>query len=45
VLGVAMGALAALWGWHFVRNIATAPPQVDLKTRRGWRDINRFRRR
>lgn len=45
VLGVAMGALAALWGWHFVRNIATAPPEVDLKTRRGWRDINRFRRR
>lgn len=44
-LGVVMGALAALWGWHFVRNIGTAPPSIDLKTRRGWRDINRFRRR
>ena len=45
VLAVLVGLLAALWGWHFVRNIGTAPPELDLETRRGWRDINRFRRR
>jgi len=44
-LSASVGSLAALWGWHFVKNIGTAPPQVDLTTRRAWRDINRFRRR
>jgi putative MATE family efflux protein len=45
VLGVVVGSCAALWGWHFVKNIGIAPPEVDLVTRRGWRDINRYRRR
>ncbi len=45
LLGFAVGLASALWGWQFVRNIASDPPQVDLKTRRGWRDVNRFRRR
>ncbi len=45
ILGVIVGLVAAIWGWHFVRNIAAAPPRLDLKTRRGWRDINRYRRR
>ena len=45
VLGVAIGLVSALWGWHFVRHIGDVPVQVDLKTRRGWRDINTHRRR
>lgn len=45
VLGVVMGLVSALWGWHFVRHIAEADVEVDLKTRRGWRDLNTFRRR
>ena len=44
-LGVAMGLVSALWGWHFVRHIEEADIKVDLKTRRGWRDLNAFRRR
>ena len=44
-LGVLVGAGAVLWGWHFVRTIGDAPPDLDLQTRRGWRDLNRFRRR
>jgi len=45
ILGAVIGVISALWGWHFVRNIGSAPPMVDLTARRGWRDINRFRRR
>ena len=44
-LGVAMGLVSALWGWHFVRRIEEADIKVDLKTRRGWRDLNAVRRR
>ena len=44
-LGVVIGLVSALWGWHFVRNIGAESVEVDLKTRRGWRDINSFRRR
>ncbi len=44
-LGVVMGLVSALWGWHFVQTIQSENIQVDLKTRRGWRDINAFRRR
>lgn len=45
VLGVVMGLVSALWGWHFVRHIADMDVEVDLKTRRGWRDLNAVRRR
>lgn len=44
-LGAAMGVVACLWGWHFIRTIADTRPEVDLKTRRSLRDLNRFRRR
>lgn len=44
-LGVGVGIVAALWGWHFVKHIGDAPPKLDLTTRHGWRDINRYRRR
>ncbi|MEP2030908.1 MAG: hypothetical protein ABJI96_19600 [Paracoccaceae bacterium] len=45
MLGVGVGIVAALWGWHFVWHIGDAPPSLELETRRGWRDINRYRRR
>ncbi len=45
LLGVVLGIAACVWGWHFIRSIGSAPPKVDLKTRRGLRDVNRFRRR
>ena len=45
VLGVVVGAVSALWGWHFVQRIGQAPPDIDVTTRRGWRDVNSFRRR
>jgi putative MATE family efflux protein len=45
LLAVLMGLVSGLWGWHYVANIGKAPPQIDLSVRRGWRDINRFRRR
>ncbi|MEX0285023.1 MAG: MATE family efflux transporter [Paracoccaceae bacterium] len=45
LLGALMGIAACLWGWHFIRKIGAAPPDLDLQTKRGWRDLNRFRRR
>lgn len=45
LLAVVIGVLSAVWGWHYVRNIGIAPPEIDVTTRRGWRDVNRFRRR
>ena len=44
-LGVVIGLVSAVWGWHFVRHIADTPVEIDLKTRRGLRDLNAFRRR
>ncbi len=45
MLGAAIGFASAVWGWNFVQRIGIDPPQLDLKTRRGLRDINLFRRR
>lgn len=45
LLGAALGVAAVIWGWHFIRSIAEAPGDIDIKTRRGLRDLNRFRRR
>jgi hypothetical protein len=44
-LGVGVGIVVALWGWNFVKHIGDAPPKLELTTRHGWRDINRYRRR
>lgn len=44
-LGIIIGLVSAIWGWHFVKTIAGQDIDVDLKTRRGWRDLNTLRRR
>jgi len=45
ILGAMVGLVAAIRGWHFVRTITADPPRLDFRTRRGWRNINRYRRR
>ena len=46
VVAIAVGIFSALWGWRFVMRFgAGADPDLDLDTRRGYRDVNRFRRR
>lgn len=44
--GLATGAVAVLWGWVYVQRIGRSiAPRLDLTARRGYRDVNRFRRR
>lgn len=46
IVGAVMGLGAVLWGWSYVRGIGTGiAPEVDLVTRRAYRDVNRYRRR
>ena len=46
IVGVSVGALAALWAWHFVSRIGGVHVgTLDPTVRRGYRDVNRFRRR
>lgn len=49
IVSALVGILAAIWGWSFVRGLArngaSQPAKLDLHTRRGYRDVNRFRRR
>jgi len=46
LVGAIAGVLAAWWGWTFVRTLSPlAPETLDLTTRRGYRDPNRYRRR
>ena len=46
IAGTLVGFLAALWAGRFVAGLDTATaPALDLNTRRGYRDLNRFRRR
>lgn len=46
VVGIIVGIFAALWGWRFVMAIGKdGTPELDLPARRGYRDVNRFRRR
>ena len=45
-VGAVIGIVAALWGWSYVTGLSCSDPaQVDLTTRRGYRDVNRYRRR
>jgi len=45
LLGLVIGLVSAVWGWHFVRSIDRVPVIAEPELRRGWRDLNRFRRR
>jgi putative MATE family efflux protein len=46
LVGAAMGAVAGLLGWRYVRAIGGGPlPKLDLTERRAYRDPNRYRRR
>ncbi|MDU8928673.1 MATE family efflux transporter [Alisedimentitalea sp. MJ-SS2] len=46
MVGVLVGILAALWAWRFVHRFrADAGSALDLTARRGYRDVNRYRRR
>lgn len=46
IAGTLVGALAAVWAWYFVASFGRdEAPKLDLSTRRGYRDLNRFRRR
>ncbi|KNG95047.1 multidrug transporter MATE [Pseudaestuariivita atlantica] len=43
---VIAGIGAALWGWVFVSRLTPADAaQIDARPRRGYRDVNRYRRR
>lgn len=44
--GSVVGLIAAIWAGAFVLRIANGnTPELDLTSRRGYRDLNRFRRR
>jgi Na+-driven multidrug efflux pump len=46
LVGAVMGAFAVIWGWRYVGAIGVEnTPEVDLGTRRAYRDVNRYRRR
>ena len=46
IAGSAVGLIGAVWAGVFVRAIANGTlPELDLTPRRGYRDLNRFRRR
>jgi Na+-driven multidrug efflux pump len=46
IAGSAVGIVGAVWAGVFVRAIANGTlPELDLTPRRGYRDLNRFRRR
>jgi len=44
--GTMIGAIAAIWAWSFVKGFQHGDrADLDLTTRRGYRDLNRYRRR
>jgi hypothetical protein len=44
--GTMIGAIAAIWAWSFVKGFHKGDrADLDLTTRRGYRDLNRYRRR
>ena len=46
LVSVIAGVLAALWGWRFVSALTDEDAaKIDARPRRGYRDVNRFRRR
>ena len=46
IAGTIVGTASGIWAWHFVAHIGqVGAPELDLKVRRGYRDLNRYRRR
>lgn len=46
IAGCLVGLVATIWAGRYVKGFATGEvPDLDLTTRRGYRDLNRFRRR
>lgn len=45
-VSVLTGLIGAIWGWRYVAGCGTeVTPELDLATRRAYRDVNRYRRR
>ncbi|MGR3501739.1 MATE family efflux transporter [Pseudaestuariivita sp.] len=46
LVAVIVGIAAAFWGWHFVKGLGVQDvATIDARPRRGYRDVNRYRRR